>query len=218
MARPSKVDVKGAINGLRINQGITTAMLPSITFSPTLGITARRVDKLGLDIRSFREPLTRSIREVVGPSIRENFDKGGRPNQWDPLAADTPEIQSRIHNIGPHPILVRTGLMKRVMSQINIWTITGESAILKSVPSSIWYATVQQGGYGGNGAKKASAKSSKERLRENIARARRGESTGVRRIAPIPARPFVLLQSGDLDAINQVFEKWLGERVDRAWP
>jgi phage gpG-like protein len=219
--RPLARDIRQSINGLRINQNITTAMLPHLTFSPSLGITARRIDALGMDIRSYREPLKRSIQQVISPSIGRNFATGGRP-AWEPLSPDTLEIQQRISGIGQHAILVKTGHLQAVAQQLSIWTITRDSAIIQgdSFVSRVPYAGVQQAGYEGRPSQsgRASTKSLKQIVGEAraAARARGGQKS---KDAPsIPARPFVMLQAEDLPKIDEVFMRWMGERIDAKWP
>lgn len=125
--------------GLRVDSGLL-----AFTFQPSIGLVAKDFDKLGLDIRSFREPLKRSIQQVLAPSFRKNFDVGGRP-RWQPLSSETIEIRQRLNKRGKG-ILIRTGTLRRVASQLNIWTITTTSAVIKDLPSRIWYGTLQQAG------------------------------------------------------------------------
>src|SRR6185503_20125327 len=98
-------------NGLIIFPAFTqhTASSVEVNFEPSLALLARRVDKLGADIRSFRVPLKMAIQQVVIPSIRKNFDQGGRPT-WEPLSEHT--IRNRKGGTQP---LVRTGLLRRQM-------------------------------------------------------------------------------------------------------
>lgn len=102
----------------------------ALTFDwiPEPSIMAAGLESIGYNIRSFREPLQRSVREVLAPSLRENFDTGGRP-AWEPLAPGTIR-QKR----GNDQILVRSGLLRRVAGQLNIWSIDRESATLGSLP------------------------------------------------------------------------------------
>jgi phage gpG-like protein len=220
MARPLKAQIRDSLNGLRINKDVTNAMLPSITFSPTLGITARRMDKLGMDIRSFRVPLTRSIQQVVAPSIGKNFDVGGRP-KWEPLSEGTVEIQQKLTNTGPHSPLIKSGKLRRVMTQLNIWTITTDAAILKHTPASVPYANVQQGGYEGRdtGASKVGSRNLKSIVNaaRQTAKVRNRSGTVDSRPPSIPARPFVMLQDADIPKIEAVFGKWLDERITATW-
>lgn len=97
---------------------------------------------LGLDIRSFREPLKRSIQQVVAPSIQENFDVGGRP-QWEPLADKTLEDKARLGY--PPDTLVRTGKLRRVAGQLNAWTLTSDDATMTQL-SGVDYGEFHQDG------------------------------------------------------------------------
>lgn len=111
-----------------------------LTFNwiPDPSIMATGLESFGNKIRSFREPLTRSIREVVAPSMRENFDTAGR-GTWEPLMPST-QAQK-----GGGSILVETGLLSRVAGQLNIWSIDRESATLGSLPRA-GYGTYHQYG------------------------------------------------------------------------
>jgi len=210
--RPGKQRSSASVlNGLRINQGITTQMLPSISFEPTIGITAKRIDRLGMNIKSFREPLRRSIKEVVAPSIRKNFDVGGRP-PWPPLAPDTLEIREHVHGRSGTSPLVSSGLLRKTASQLNVWTYTTTSAILAGLPEKVRYGGIHQAGYEG---KRSSAGG--KSLKAIVAKAKSGGGKG-REVPPIPARPFVLLQEDDIPKIEKVFIDWMGERIDKAWP
>jgi phage gpG-like protein len=187
-------------SGLRLDSGIM-----SFDFSPSIGMLARDIDKLGLDIRSFREPLTRAIREVMVPSIRKNFDDGGRPEQWVPLSEVT------IERGGSQP-LVRSGTLRRTASQINIWDITSESATIRDLPERAWYGKIHQGGYGGAVGGRRGQRNLDARLRKAMASGQKVKLNA----ASIPARPFVLFQPEDEEAIERVFSDWLDERIARA--
>lgn len=91
-------------------------------------------------IRSFREPLVKSVREVVIPSIRNNFAAQGRPT-WEPLAPATVLARG-----ASGPILNRTGKLLRVATQFNIWTYTRDSATITGIDSRVKYAKYHQGG------------------------------------------------------------------------
>lgn len=159
----------------------TSSGLFSFAVIPTIGINAARFDKLGKDIRSFRVPLKRAVKEVMVPSIRANFDAEGRPTPWAPLSAYT--LTRKIANGQGTKILYATGALKRVASQINMWTITTEEAIIQDLPDKVWYGKVHQ-----SGNKK------------------------------IPARPFLIIQDEDSDAIVQIFVDWFEERFNEIWP
>jgi phage gpG-like protein len=175
-------------------------------FEPSIGISARKLDKLGLDIRSFREPLRRSVKEVMIPSIRMNFDSGGRP-PWEGLAGKTIYRKG-----GSTKILVTTGALQRVATQLNIWTIDSEKALISNLPQSVWYGKVHQAGYGGGTQQK------KVRIK-NVATGQWDEFTesgAESGTGAIPARPFIVMQNEDIMAIERVFSDWLGEKIAAA--
>src|SRR5687767_7819156 len=66
------------------------ANLDHFEFKPSISILARDLRNLSLALRDFTTPLQRSVREVMIPSIRENFQRGGRP-PWPRLAQTTVE-------------------------------------------------------------------------------------------------------------------------------
>lgn len=190
------------VGGLRLDRGLV-----SFEFHPSIGILARDIDKLGLDIRSFKEPLTRAVRQVMIPSIRQNFAVGGRP-PWETLAEDTMKLREQ-GGYGPGgPILVRTGALQRNMGYLTMWTVTSNFATIKDLPARIWYGKIHQSGYGSFGSLVRTAGSAKEALAQ----------TGTRHDAKIsiPARPFVMFQPEDILAIEEVFGTWLDERILRS--
>lgn len=97
---------------------------------------------VGLEFRSFREPLNRCVRQVMIPSIRLNFAEGGRPS-WPQLADET-VLNKQLYGF-PEDILVRTGKLQRKATQINAWTVDSEKAEYTG-PVDVPYASVQQTG------------------------------------------------------------------------
>jgi phage gpG-like protein len=175
-----------------------------------MGIAARRVDKLGLDIRSFKVPLTRSIKEVVIPSIQINFHKHGRP-RWAPLSEDT-ELKKG-HAIPLH----LTGALRGVMAQIGIWHIDREKALIPSLPGHVWYGGIHQSGasFGGSGMVSVTRIGLGRRPAETITSDISGVGGGLGG-GDIPARPFAVIQKEDEERIEQIFGDWLGERINAA--
>jgi phage gpG-like protein len=179
------------------------AGIMSFEFHPSIGVVARGVDRLGLSIRSFREPLKRSVQQVMAPSFAQNFDQGGRPTPWEPWSDSTVEIRSNF-GVQGDKVLVRSGRLRRVVQQLNIWSITPASATIKDLPHSVWYGKVQQAGMditlkGG----------------PNVGTI----FQGVRITAPeisIPARPFIMFQDEDYEKVDAVFSLWLQEKIDIA--
>lgn len=185
-------------SGLTITPSLRAAQVMSVdmTFEPSIGIMARKVDKAGANIRSFREPLRRAIREVVIPSIQTNFAKSGRP-RWADLAEGT-----WAQKFGGEKILIRTGALEKTMGQMNIWHIDSEKAMLTGLPQNVWYGALHQAGHGG---------SSTFTVR-NIATGLSETHTEVGE-GGLPARPFVMLQPEDMPKIDAIFVEWVGERV-----
>lgn len=214
----------GLTQGLRVDRDIM-----AFEFSPSVGILARNINKLGIDIRSFREPLQRAIREVMIPSIQKNFEVGGRPD-WEPLSDVTLDIRAREGR--GDKVLVRTGALKRNMSYMTMWDINEERAIIKDLPQRVWYGKLHQAGYGTMRAQISSEISKAAKRGERISsdeagkramksidaslKAAMSSGTKVRRAASIPARPFVLIQPEDEDAIRRVFDDWMEERIREA--
>lgn len=204
-------DINAAVGGIRFDQGIVAA---GWSFRPSIGLVARDVNRLGLDIRSFKEPLSRSIKQVMIPSIRQNFKAGGRPD-WEALSEATIKLRGEAW-----PILDRTGRLRKGATRFNIWTITETAATVKSLPQSIWYGAIHQEGIGGFGHYVSTAKAQlgvgarpadiTKRAFELLDAAK---GPGQHRKVAIPARPFIMYQDEDIDAIQEVFADWLAERA-----
>lgn len=213
--------VKFAVGGLRFDREIEAGW----QISPSLGLVAADVDRLGLDIQNMREPITRSIAQVMIPSTRKNFDVEGRP-PWEPLADYTKQVRG---NSGP--ILNRTGKLKRGVTTLHIWNIKDNSATVIGLPAEIAYGAVHQSGYGGMGAliaaarkklgKKASQKAVNTLAMEMLdatllaiekdptrPRVRGGG-------ADIPQRRFLMFQEDDIDDIQQIFAEWLEDEAKK---
>jgi phage gpG-like protein len=103
-----------------------------LTFIPPLAFLERDLRAIGADIRSFREPLTRAIKEVMAPSIGTNFEVGGRP-PWEPLSEGTLAVRD-----DGGQILDRTGTLKAAAQQLNV----------DNLPETAWYGVIHQNGGG----------------------------------------------------------------------
>jgi phage gpG-like protein len=228
------VDIATAISSLRFDR------IVSIKFElrPTMGLVAKDVERLGLDIRSFREPLSRSVRRVIIPSIRKNFQVGGRP-AWDSLAEGT--IKHR--NYSAWPILEVTGKLKRRATQFNIWDIGLTTAVVRRLPQDAFYGVFHQAGSEGRRAgvghtiadlllHRPGSHGAAQVLAPFISRARKelgtkaGESHVYNRAIGmmidaeggwrLPSRPFIMYQSEDVAKIEAVFLEWMTERAIRS--
>lgn len=207
-----------ALTGLRMDAEIR---IPEWDLEPTIGIAAARIKRLGLDIRSFKEPLTSAIKTVVIPSIRKNFDVGGRP-AWEPLS----EYTIKVRKGSAWPILQRTGALRKAATQFNIWTVSTTSAAIRSLPQKVWYGYVHQAGYGSfsifttEAAKRLGPGTSQKDINDEafkLMAAVRGE--GHAAAIHIPARPFIMFQDEDYSKVTAVFYNWMvmrAERVGRA--
>jgi phage gpG-like protein len=220
MPAPGVRDIRRSVfGGLNMQSSLTNSAVPGITFSPTVGIAAGRIAKLGLSLHSFKDPLEKAVREVVIPSIQKNFEAGGRPEPWEDLAEYT--IQRREDEGYPSgPPLTRSGRLKETMKDPGLWTITPTMAILADLPQTVWYGNLQQGGYDGSGggAKvKVAGRKVRHVLEDIVDAALTGGSTGGT-VPAIPPRPFVMLQPEDEDKITEIFIHWLSKQVMLAWP
>jgi phage gpG-like protein len=210
---------KTRLSGLRLDEGIA-----AFEFKPSIGMLARDIDKLGIDIRSFKVPLMRAIKMVMIPSFRKNFEEQGRPS-WEPMAEATEMLRERDGSSGA--LLNRTGKLKRVAQQQNIWTVTQESATIRDLPEKVWYGKVHQEGMGGMGSrvKKEVAKAARRGIKlspgQAAAAAQKsldrdilsGNTGGGGATVNIPARPFIMFQDEDMDGVYEIFQLWLEERM-----
>lgn len=208
-----------AVPGLNVRGGLTPSNVPAMRWEPSIGIAAARVNDLAGKIKSFREPLLISIREVMVPSIRRNFDQGGRP-AWEPLSSSTLKIR-KYYGIDSSKILVRSGALRRVASQINIWTVTATTAMILDLPQKVWYGKIQQAGASSADIGHLLAKHG------NLSAALQAKAADLKTIkdaggegeaGAIPAREFILFQEEDIEAIHAVFGAWLDMRIEIAWP
>jgi phage gpG-like protein len=222
MALTPKQSVRRGLNVA----GMKGEGLMAFEFKPSIGIGAGQIDKLGIDIRSFREPLKRVVQKVMAPSFRQNFEEEGRPDPWPEPSMETLDIRERM-GYGGDMSLQRTGLLMKTIQQLNIWTITTTNATIQSLPEKIWYGNIQQEGYGGKGGGvkmssriKASGGDAKAAFLDMhddaVMSLRSGKKVHNKNISAIPQRQFVLVQEEDMDPIEDIFVEWLTERAVRA--
>lgn len=209
--------------------------------TPSLGIVARDMDRLALNIEDLKVPLTRSIMRVVIPSIRTNFAVGGRP-PWEPLADYTVQVRG-----SAEPILFRSGKLREAATSWQIWDVRRTSATIREFPPEAWYGVVHQAGIGGfaryiDAAKRKLGRgaSSKKIIQEAFKAmdyvlgappppASPGKERKQGRTVPpyegvpsaasktfIPQRQFLMFQEDDIDDILQVFAEWLEDEARAA--
>lgn len=162
------------------------AEMVDVEYEPLPSFIADKYYLLGLSMHSFREPLNECIRAVMIPRIQDNFSSGSAA-QWAPLAEAT-KLDRKEYGFAPTPILVRTGLLKRTASQINIWNVDSEKAYVSAASfggaqgGKAWYGLAQNEGYvGGYGA-------------------------------ATPARPFLVFTEEDVDKMTAIFNIWMYEK------
>lgn len=184
-------------------------------FEPSVAVTAKNFDKLEIDIRSFREPLKRSIQLVIAPSIGKNFMAGGRPTPWEALSESTIPVKENAGSKYPsNEPLLRSGLLMKTMQQLNIWTITTVDAQIMTLPDKIWYGNLHQAGVGSAPLSAAAvAGGTREGFLSMIDNVLAGGGGEGGRGKYLPQRPFAMIQTNDLDDIVAVFEVWLNERI-----
>jgi phage virion morphogenesis protein len=121
--------------------------MPGVTitteFLPPLEILEALLEAASREMQDFSKPLRRSVYEVIAPSIRQNFDAGGRP-AWEPLSEATAAMRG-----ASGPILDRTGALKESASSPGLWEISQTDALLPGLP--IWYGYIHQEGFEGSG-------------------------------------------------------------------
>lgn len=215
-----------AIDMLRFDYQIT-----AFEFTPSLGIVAKRFAQLAEEFNDLTEPLTKSVEDVMTISILENFMSGGRP-PWEELAYDT--LQKRAKEGSGSMILVRSGNLAEVASSVSVWSIGRTTATIRDLPNKVWYGKVHQGGLAGNqfsggnwfkkyqtAARKALGPDEDDKTVDELAFKmfdKRVLSHGAapRGSSDIPARPFVMFQPEDIDAIQLIFVDWIEEQVQEA--
>jgi hypothetical protein len=231
------VDIAGAVSMLRFD----TIKSVKWEVRPSVGIVAKDVDRLAMDIRSFRAPLAAIVRQVMIPSIRTNFSSQGRPS-WAPLAPST--VAAR--NKATGPILNRTGLLSRRARQFNIWSISETAATIRRLPADVFYGVYHQAGAeretaGGNNtianADLLSGKTAAARAKINRFIPKAAKELKI--VGPIqdadkqrvlaraigmaidtgtwtlPARPFIMYQDSDIPKMEAIFGTWMTDRAKR---
>lgn len=203
--------------------------LPTISgfgFEEGCALLAADIQKLGMDIRSFHEPLKRSVQQVMAPSFQENFRAAGRPEPWQEWAEITPQLKRELHGLEGGSLLVATGLLYKTMGLLNIWNIGPTEAKITELPQNVWYGVIQNNGFGNYGSsirkhvqqtprlRKMMKTTPKMAMEEATAAVDARIAAGGASKGNIPARPFVMFQDDDPDKIRDVFGRWFDERVN----
>lgn len=138
------------------------ANVQGFEFHPSVAVIAKDLRQLQMGLRDFREPLTRSVKQVMMPNIHEGFETSGASwdQSWEPLAPMTVKRRQDAYGLGPTPILVRRGRLKAAASSFSIWSINAVSAVVKDLPPNVWYGKLHQSGYGDYGSRDRTGKTS----------------------------------------------------------
>ena len=116
-------------------------------------------------------------------SVERNFKAQGRPQKWQALAPSTLAQRRKGKGKGGAQILIDTARMKNSVTSANAMNLTSSGF---SIGTNVIYAPRQHFGYPGG--------------------AGRGRSK-------TPARPFLLFQSEDKDAIYTIFNRHFGQSL-----
>ena len=148
MTTSSLPGIARTVDTIASNGSLSSSLALSISFEPSLPLVYGLFEALSEDIRSFRIPLERSVRQVLVPSIRRNFEEGGRPT-WEALS-DATLLFREFYGFDKAP-LIRTGRLERVATQINMWNVDTLQATMNDLPDKVWYGIIQQEGTGSSG-------------------------------------------------------------------
>lgn len=185
----------GASFGVGSTAGMKMGMQADITFNPTIFMIQRGLRE-ATSSKYVGRPLWDAIDRVLIPSIKQNFDKEGRPQKWKPLRIGTMIMRARQGWPQEGPILQRTKMLKNTALARARWTVdpVKGQALYGKFPPRAWYANIHQGGYAGF-------------LASPVAGAQ-----------PIQPRPFAVIQEQDMDDIEKIFRAWLSKKMEKNIP
>ena len=179
------------------SQAIGAGMGIEYSLDPSAVILVAQFNKLGLDIRSFKEPLHRSVK-YMGGSFQQNFAVSGRPNKWPELSDATIDKKFKLAAGRPSAPLIRSGLLQKTVGQQKIWKINGLEgyAAVNNLGSADYGIYHQEGFEGGE-----------------IGVLLGGGKIGIQSTGGLPARPFLVFQKEDEKNIEDIFIRWFQERT-----
>ena len=102
------------------------------------------MQKLALDLAGsnrLRQPLIKIGREVLAPSIGQNFAVGGRPKKWQQTGTSHYREEHGDPG-GEDPPLWVTGKMKRAASAFARFHVKKNELTYGYFPATLWYAKV----------------------------------------------------------------------------
>jgi hypothetical protein len=89
----------------------------------------------------FRQPLLRIGKEVVGPSIAQNFESGGRP-AWAPTEAPTEQQYRKATNAGGRPTMMVTKKLYNAAKAFARISVKANNMTYGNFPARAWYGVV----------------------------------------------------------------------------
>lgn len=212
----SRHDIKLALGGMRFDRDLHVGW----QMTPSIGIVAKDIDRMALALSSYEEPLKRSIITVMIPSIRKNFEQGGRPEKWEKLAPYTLQVKGQLGIPDGDLPLHRYGKLKRGATKFSIWDIGRTSATVRKLPDDIWYGALHQSGIGGFAPFVSAAQKMLGPKAGGLAVITQAfklmdeaRGAGKAKAAYIPQRQFLLFQEDDIDDIQDVFYDWMVEQT-----
>jgi len=122
------------------------------------------------------------------PAIAHQFEVGGDP-EWVPLSEETNMRREREGTLGgePQDILVETGTLFSAATARARWTFSGDEAYFSNMPTRAEYGVYHQLGFD----------------------SQRGGF--------VPARPFVRGSTEDVDAVEDIFQRWASGMIIVNW-
>lgn len=183
-----------------------------IDIQPSPVLLAAEMLAVATSLDDFHTPLERCVKKIMMPSIRKNFDSQGRPS-WAPLSQATLNRRKSSGQGVTNRILSRTGALRRRAASFKIWTIQKDAAFIQTVgegSGGVPWAKLHQEGMEGSGG------SIGRIIRNGIpqiptAVLRDGDQVVEGYSGDIPARPFLVVQTEDEEAMEQEFDKWIAE-------
>jgi len=179
-----------------------------IDIEPSPIILAAQFVAIGAAFEDFTEPLEKSVKDVMMPSIRKNFQAQGRP-PWAPLSQATLNRRRQDGRGITGRILSRTTALLRRATSFGIWKIEGRAgqAYVSDLGGDVWYGKLHQEGFEGSGG--GIGRIVRGGVPQIPSASLRAGDTVVEGFAgDIPARPFLVVQPEDVDDIEDVFGNW----------
>jgi phage gpG-like protein len=93
--------------------------------------------KVAANVTNFKPALLAIGKTVISPSVRKNFEAGGRP-QWLPLAPSTIERKARAGAPDPSKVLVHSGRMASAAADSSAYQVTKDKLVAAPFATRYW--------------------------------------------------------------------------------